>query len=419
MDRVKFSKILAASFNTFLFTLVTAIVVPQKSYAAGISGRIEAAIINSDDPVTWQKNGTGILRAEDNGVNITQTFLKYQSKAWNGWSFKSVLNAYADGEKNVGITQAYVTYKPLSASKIKHKARIGFFYPEFSVENTAAGWLSPYFFTQSAINSWYGEELRTAGAEFSWYSLGRQRKSPWTWEFIAAAYKGNDTLATILPWRGFAFHDRQSLHHDRILFAPIPGVISEEGVNGPAWTEPFKELDGRVGFYLGAHFKYLRKTDIRYYFYDNQADPNVVNEQRLYGWRTKFHSLALQHNLNKELRVFFQLLDGSTDMGKRVVSADFSSYFIGFSWRPPAYRSHRLSARYDWFDVDETDNVRIDPNNSDGQALTLAWRYSLSKRIEIGLEWHLNQSDVENRVFFGQEQEQTQTQSMVVVSHLF
>ncbi|WP_284218190.1 hypothetical protein [Agaribacter marinus] len=385
----------------------------------GLSGRIEAAVVDRIDLVTWQQSGTGILRAEDDGLALNQAFLIYQSRSWKGLSFEAVANGYMDGEQNIGFTQALIKYKPLSANKVKMKGRFGFFYPEFSVENTASGWLSPYLFTQSAINSWYGEELRTMGAELSLYSPGRTRRSPWTWELIGAAYKGNDPLGSILTWRGFALHDRQSLHSDRVLIAPTPGVVDEGAINGPAWIEPFTEIDSRFGFYVGGHARYIRKTDFRFYYYDNQANPNELNHQRLYAWRTKFHSLAIQHNINREWRVFSQLLDGSTDMGARIVSANFTSAYIGLSWRPAQNRKHRVSARYDWFEVNETDNERKDPNNSNGDAFTIAWRYSYSKVVSVGIEHHVNNSDVENRVFFDQEVKQSQQQTMAVVSFNF
>lgn len=36
-----------------------------------------------------------------------------------------------------------------------------------------------------------------------------------------------------------------------------------------------------MGFYLGTHIEYYKQSTLRYYYYDNQADPLAVSEERL------------------------------------------------------------------------------------------------------------------------------------------
>ena len=221
--------------------------------AQTLSGRLELALVDADELTTWQNSGSGILRPESNGLQLQQGFIRAQYDLSSSWSVDTVLNLHEDGNDHLGFTQAFLQYKPLSPSKIKFKSRIGFFYPSLSIENVAEGWLSPYTYTQSAINSWIGEELRTAGAEFSWFSNGRSRRSPWSWETNVGFYKGNDPLGSLITWRGFAMHDRQSLHSDRVNFAAIPTVVSDDFIDAPAWVDPFTEVDGRWGYYIGMH----------------------------------------------------------------------------------------------------------------------------------------------------------------------
>lgn len=412
--------------NTFkkttlcIFILAGVICLSSIVKAQTLTGRIELAFNQADPFVNYQSQGTGVLRTEDSGPQLQQALLVYKQTINASWTANAVANAYLDGEKHLGFTQAYLAYKPLSGSNVRFKSRLGFFYPALSVENTAKGWLSPYTYTQSAINSWIGEEMRVLGGEASLFSNGRKRRSPWSWEAHLGLYKGNDTFGTLLAWRSFAFHDRQSLHHDRVFFAPIPTVSDPATFDSPTWLSPFTEIDGKLGMYVGAHLSYLRKADIRYYFYDNRADPSRLNSIRLYAWRTKFHSLAYQHQLNRSWRLMMQIMEGATDMGPRKVYADFTARYIALNFKPlSALGKHQVTLRYDHFDVREDDYKPYDKNNNHGHAWTIAWRYQLSKQIELGAEWHTNATVVKNRSTLGPDPEQSQSQQKLVLSYTF
>lgn len=370
----------------------------------------------ADSIPSWQSKGTGLIRGEKNGVQWQQGFLATNYAINQSWRAKAVINTYTDGEEHVGLTQAYFQYKPLSASNIKFKSKIGMFYPAMSIENTSEGWLSPYTYTQSAINSWIGEELRTLGGEITWFSNGRKRRSPWSWEANLGIFKGNDPLGTLLTWRGFAMHDRQSLHHDRVEFAPIPSVININELGSPTWIDPFTEIDGRWGVYVGVHLSYLRTSNARYYFYDNRANPKAINKDRLYAWHTKFHSLALQHQLNTQWRIMTQFLKGSTLMGNRTVYADFYAAYIAASY---AKGKHRATLRLDKHRVSEDDLKPEDPNGSDGNGITLAWRFQFKDSIEIGAELHQHNTDVDSRGLVNVATQQRQSQARFVLAYIF
>ena len=389
---------------------------PIVGQAQLISGRLELSLNQSDPFTTWQNEGTGLLRSNKDGAAVQQALLIANKPINPAWTAKAVINAYTDGDQKLGFSQAYLAYKPLSADKIRFKSRVGFFYPALSVENTAAGWLSPYTYTQSAINSWIGEEMRILGAEASLFSNGRRRNSAWSWEAHMGLFKGNDTFGTLLSWRGFALHDRQSLHHDRVNFAPIPSVSNPDTFNSPTWMEPFHEIDGKLGMYAGLHLAYLRKADFRYYFYDNRADPSALNRVRLYAWRTKFHSLAYQHQINPAWRVLAQYMTGATDMGPRMVYSDFRSNYAALNYQ---VSKHSVTVRYDHFWVGEDDLMPQDINTSKGHAWTIAWRYRFNKHIELGAEVHANHSKVGNRVSIGELARQSQKQNKVVLSYSF
>ncbi|MFT5839956.1 MAG: hypothetical protein ACI9UT_002467 [Flavobacteriales bacterium] len=377
-------------------------------------GLVQLNYVKADKQTSWFDKDTGILAYSKDGVNVQQAFIEVLDNFSNGLSYSVVANYYQLGEQNLGISQAQVSYKPLSSNKLRWRGRVGFFYPKLSLENVDTGWLSPFTYTQSAVNSWVGEELRTTGLELTLYSPGRSRNSPVSWEFYTSLFKANDPLGTLISWRGFAMHDRQSLNNDRVPFAPYPSVVSSDRIFHPDYVEPYHELDGNIGFYLGTHIEYYKQSTLRYYYYDNLADPLAVNQERLYGWRTKFHSIALQHKFSGNTRVLGQWLSGSSTMGERYVYVDFDAWYVMLSHK---HKSHRISLRFDHFKVREDDVFLWDPNNSDGHGVTLAWRFDLNRNWQVGLEQHINRNSADNRVTLSQNTELDQQQSLVVLQY--
>jgi hypothetical protein len=382
--------------------------------AAEINVLLQANMVNADQQTSWYAGDTGILAYSKDGVNLSQALLTVNDSFSSGLGYEVVANYYPLGERHLGLSQAQLSYKPLSPNKVRWRARAGLFYPAMSLENVSLGWLSPYSYTQSAINSWLGEELRIAGLEMTLFSPGRARNSAFSWELHGAAFKGNDPMGAMLTWRGFAMHDRQSLYNEQIPMAPYPSVIGVDRLNHPAYVEPFHEFDGRLGYYLGVHLAYFKLTSLRYYYYDNQADPTEVNAQRIYGWRTRFHSLALQQQFSANTRIIAQWMSGDTLMGKRYVAADFSAWYVLLSY---TFDQHRLSARFDKFMVEEDDIFAWDRNDSHGEALTLAWRYDLNPQWQVGLEQHFNRNYAASRLSLKQEPQIEQQQSMAVVQY--
>lgn len=346
---------------------------------------------------SFQDFGQNHQRFDGDGLHLSQAVISTNQRLSNSWTLSGVLNAYSDGEERLNFSQLYLKYRPLSASSIKPEVKVGAFYPAISAENTDIAWLSPHFLSNSAINSWIGEELRTGGVEFSVRQNGRQVRSKWSWKILASFFKGNDTTGTLLSWRGFALHDRQSLYNDRVNFLPIPGVIDEDRLGAPAWTEPFREIDNRFGYYFGAHVAYKRSAEMRYYYYDNNADANVVDPDRIYAWHTRFHSLTLRYLYGPELTVFSQLLTGDTLMGERIVDNDFRSGFVAAVYSMTPYT---VAARADWYQVNDNDNYALDPNGSTGRAFTISAGRNVSENFSITAEWQVNSGTQQNLRFF-------------------
>lgn len=381
-----------------------------------VRGLLQFTQVAADGQPTFIDGGTGVLRWDDPGLYAQQAVLSVSHEMGAGLSGEVVANLYQDGEQHVGISQAVLNWKPLSAAPTRFKGRAGLFYPRMSLENSDTGWLSPFTYTPSAINSWLGEELRVAGAELSLFSPGRARRSPWSWELTGAVYGGNDPLGSLISWRGFAMHDRQSLHHDRVLFAEYPSVIDREGIWSPAWVEPFREVDQRLGYYVGAHLQHGARTDLRLYYYDNNAEPTALNSDRIYAWDTRFTSLAFRHNVTRDLRLLGQWMTGSSDMGDSIVGIGFDSAYLMASQR---FGATRISARYDWWDVAEDDLKPEDPNDNDGEALTVALRHDIDTHWQVGVEAVWLESTSANRPSLGLPATDEQQQWQLVLQYRF
>ena len=402
------------SVKTFFFVVFVAMMMGSSStaYTKSLKGFIQTSYVDIDNDApwldSWLENGTGVTRYDSNneGLRFNQALLEGQLDIGDHWSFDGSLLAYSDGQKSLGVTEAAFNYQPIT-EKLKHTLRVGAFYPNMSLENVDIGWHSPYTYSFSAINSWFGEELRIIGAEYKVSYLGRRHNSPHSIEIVGSLYGSNDGFGSLLSWRGWAIHDRQTLLGERVNFANYPsfeeGVLSQQ----PSSVEPFKETDDRPGYYVGAHWRFKNSSDLRIYYYDNLADPEKIEPSGQYAWDTQFSSVAWQYRFNKNTRLLTQWVKGATEMGPNVVAIDFESYYLLLSH---AWNKNRLSFRYDWFDTTETDKYKFDPNNSQGFSYTLAWRHQLKPFIEVGMEYLFVDSDNENRKLFGRPESSEQQQ---------
>jgi hypothetical protein len=91
----------------------------------------------------------------------------------------------------------------------------------------------------SAINSWIGEEVRPASVEAS----ATLKAGDHEVTAVAALFAANDTAGTLLTFRGWALHDRETLAFNRQPLPPLPEAFE---YYQPQYTHPL--LDVREGF---------------------------------------------------------------------------------------------------------------------------------------------------------------------------
>jgi hypothetical protein len=360
---------------------------------------IDAGFVAADtDLEPWTEGGLSKLRfAESNdGFRSARLFAQYRGRI-APTLFATVIGDYLDdASSGLGLSEAFVDWRPIPKSGTQQQVRFGAFYPPFSLENGELGWHSPFTYSYSAINTWLGEEIRPIGAEWSLRRRLGFAGSPHELRAFASAFYGNDPAGTLLFWRGWSLHDRQTRLDDRLPMPPLPtwnwtGTIvgySEQSV------EPFEEIDHEPGGYLGAEWRYAKRVLVQLAHYDNRADPWAFSDGQ-WGWGTSFSHIGVQASLPAQLGLVAQWMrgetywlsgvgsDGSLSPFAELVEDEFSSRFLMLT--RVVRGSHRVSARYDAFETFRGTVPRF--YSDDGHAWTLGYRYERSAQLSGGVEW--------------------------------
>ena len=269
------------------------------------------------------------------------------------------------------------------------------------MENIATAWSTPYTLTSSTINNWLGEELRHTGFEFSLDKLGKFSKSDHDFSADLSLFQNNDTTGAMLAWHGWTLGNRQTLLHEKLIVQPFFARTGDLK-NQAAQSDPFIELDNRWGAHIVGHWRFKNQLKVNIGYYDNNVDPDVVKEGQ-YTWSTKFIHLGFKYKLNKTIELVGQYMQGSTYMqspyGDKVVDNDFRSAFLMLRKH---WRKHHLAFRVEEFSVDDFDQTVGDNNAEYGKALTLSYRYKLTKQSFILTEYNWLNSTRASRYYVGQ-----------------
>lgn len=376
---------------------------------------LDLGYLQSDGHPSWLEGSAGKLRFDEDhdGLRLTRGFIDYKTRLAGTLTAHVTSELYDDDfSSTLDLTEAYVEWRPMTSTANRYRLKIGAFYPRISLENVGPGWGSPYSISPSAINTWVGEELRSVGTEFSVMRRPQALGGRHTFMINAALYIGNDPAGGLMAWKGWSIHDRQSRFNDKVPLPPIPRIQP-----GNWWDEqdpfitPLLEIDEVPGYYINAEWRMGKQLMMRAMRYDNGAAPMGI-ENNQFAWRTDFNHLALQATLPGDIGLLAQWMKGHTVWGRLnngVYSVDneFSSSYLLLTRE---FAQHRLTARYDDFQVTEADTVPLDENSEWGHAWTLAYQYQRSERWSIAAEWLEIVTERPAWAYFGLEEEKTETQ---------
>jgi hypothetical protein len=319
-----------------------------------VTGTVSLAATDGEE--SWTDSGFGKLSTSGTkeGDRRARPLLSEANLIWQprfGWSLSAtIVGTFQGGERNeAGLSEAYLSFKPMRGANTRVSARAGLMWPPVSLEHEGADWHVRDSITPSAVNSWIGEEVRPVALEGTvGTSVGEHKVSA-----TGAIFAANDTSGTLLTFRGWALHNRKTLAFRR---QPLPPFEEEDQGYQPPFTHPLLDVGPgfaeRPGYYAKIAWQPPIPISFELFRYDNRADPEAVNDDVEWGWRTQFNHLGVVADVaGGQLKV--QALDGRTRMGfpeggRRWIDMRFRSAFVLVS-RPVA--KFGLAARLEAFET--------------------------------------------------------------------
>ena len=346
------------------------------------NGFVDGGLVVPSHDKTWLKGGFGKL---DNGGGggqspalVSQGVADLRLTLDPTASVFATVRAAPDLHAPFDVLEAYGRYQPIATADRLWSIKLGAFFPPISLENESVGWTSPWTLTPSAINSLVGDELRTIGAEstFEW------RYQDGALGLTGAAFGFNDPTGTLLANRGWAFDSRPiGLFGE----ARQPDAVAlSQAKTPPLREEPWKEIDGRPGYYFGGTARQDGIGRLTALYYDNRADPakHIGSD---FGWRTKFTSLGVETYLG-DVVILSQGMFGSTDIQPFDAfhsTTDFQSAYVLAGYY---FGDFRIAGRFDVFATQVHNSFGPNPSGEHGRAFTLSGSWTPIRWFRLATE---------------------------------
>ena len=370
---------------------------------------LDARLVSSDAYPSFMEGGLGTVRfgSDDSGLRLGRARFAITQPLGELWSAHLDASVFDDqGGSLVGVSEAYVLFRPYPFAGYRFRLKAGGFYPPVSLENRSAGWESPYTLSYSAINSWLAVEVRTIGLEGTLDWLGTRSGHSFDLGLTGGVFGWNDRAGVVVASNGFVFTDRQT---------PLFGRVGQPGVPPLNGAEPFMEIDHRAGAYAGLEARYLDRAVLRVLRYDNRADPTDIDTvSHVIAWDTRFTSAGVRLEADHGWTAIVQWLGGVTTIAPQSMTLNwpFQAQFALLSKR---FGRNTLSARYDRFAV-QTNAPEV-YGAQDGHAWTAAYRFDADAHWRFALECVRVVSSSANREGQGGPPLATETQWQVAVRY--
>ena len=372
--------------------LVAANASAEEGFRLRAEGLVDLRLVRADETATWLDGGLGKLRwgGEDGDARTVPALAQASVvlRAGLGESLRALVQANVDtgsypssGLAGFDLVEAWASWRPRLSEALGLRLKGGHFFPPLSVENDGLAWTATRTLTASALNSWIGEEVRVTGLKASVELFLPTSDLALT----GAVFGGNDPTGSLLAWRGWAVGDRQTGRTDRLPLASLPAFDADGlfPLQDP-WVAPFREVDGRAGWYAALSWRLPERLEVRALRYDNRGDL-VSLERGQYAWKTAFLSVEASLRLPAGAELLGGWLDGWSAMGAgEAVDAYWRTWFVLASLELGA---HRIAVRWERFDVRDQDrHAATDPNDEEGEAWTAAWSCEVDRRTKVFLE---------------------------------
>src|SRR5579863_8995368 len=280
---------------------------PGLSRATDFELSLDGRLVSSNAEPSFMEGGLGTVRFDrhDSGLQLGRARFALNQSLGELWSLHLDASMYDQLDRSpVGLTEAYLLFRPYPSEGLRFRLRAGGFYSPISLENRAPGWESPYTLSFSAINSWLAIELPTVGIEGQLEWLGTRTGHTFDLGVTGGVFGWNQGTGGVLAGAGFALTDRQT---------PLFGRVGRPAAAPLYAAEPFQQFDHREGLYAGFEARYLDRLVLRVLRYDNRADPTAVDSiSGAYAWQTQFDSAGLRLEAQHGWTLILQWLDGQT-----------------------------------------------------------------------------------------------------------
>jgi hypothetical protein len=337
-----------------------------------LTGYVAARNVDASGRESWIDGGFGRLEPEG-FEGLAHLGVDLLPANW--------LELHASGTQN-GLIEAHATLRrEIALDDVQLRA--GLFFLPTSKENKDDNWASPYTIGFSTLNAWIGQEVRPLGVDLQYRHT---RDSGHVLTGGATAFRGNDTMGTLLAWRGWSAGDRLAAWDETLPLPPL-GSLAE---TGPFWrqrndgTTPFRaDLDGHTGYAARVRYSVPQRGNVQYTFVDNGGDRALYGDE--YSWGTRFHLAGAEIGNPDTIVVASEAMRGETTMGLSVpyVAAEFWSAYLLISGKRGR---NRWTARYEVFGTEDQDHSAAEINEESGRAWTLSWLFDATRHLRGGIE---------------------------------
>jgi hypothetical protein len=389
-----------------------ALTAPGACDATDWEASLDLRLVNSTAEPSFMEGGLGTTRfsSNDDGLQLGRARFAVTQQIGELWSAHVDASMYDDRDRSpVGVTEAYLLFRPYPFAGYRFRLKAGGFYPPISLENRAPGWDSPYTLSYSAINSWLATEVRPLGLEATLDWLGTRTGHDFDLAAVGGMFGWNQGTGVVLTNNGFSLTDRQT---------PLFGRVGQPGAEPLGGAEPFLQFDHRAGIYGGIELRYLDRVVLQALRYDNRAEPAADDVTPAnYSQDTRFNSAGVRIEGDHGWTGIVQWLDGETTTAADwpltgLSSWPFRSEFALLSKR---FGRHSLSARYDRFTVDSVNAWGY--GAQDGHAWTAAYMFAPDGHWRFALEWLQVVSSSTSRADLGGPPLLTETQLQLSVRY--
>lgn len=378
--------------------------------AQAFDGQIDLRASATGGETGWLDGGFGKLRyGGEDGDSAARLQVASADLAWKpqfAFNLAGLVSVtHQTGQSNaVDLSEAFLTFRSGPAAT-RFSARAGVLWPPISEEHGGSTWQVRDSITPSAVNSWVGEEVKVLAFE----GKLEHRFADQQLALTAAVFDHDDMAGTLLAYRGWALHDTRMTVSGHF---PLPPLSPSKAPFQDQITNPFWEVDGRLGYYARLDWQTPWPVAVNLFRYDNRGD-RLSSYDKQTAWRTRFCNAGASASLGARTVAKAQVLWGNTLVGPETAlgyptDVDFAAAYLLVSRE---LGGGKLSARGDWFRTHDNSYVASDDNNEHGWAGMLAYKHRLTRFADLVVELLHVESDRPVRVAnAGIASQQTQTQ---------